>query len=277
MKNRKMNENFILHVEMMVLITISLIAVTIAWFVLTDRAQVNGMRLMAGDAEYIKVALEAGGQDVTELEGDAKYIDVGMPVFANTKAGQMAPGTYGEMKLYITALSPVAKGCSIRVEHIAEYVQSVVDDSLDPDAGNQENIITKSEIDKLLKGHIQLYAQCEEDANGENVYTELISEGEPLVVPLEQDVEKEVSIYWVWPYEYTDLTQESLNQFSDDKEQFFDEDKYDIDLDEAGEYTQKDYISFYDYGDTKLGMNVKDVHFHIYVDGLQYERSNSNP
>ena len=241
MKNRKINENLILNIEMMVLITISLIAVTIAWFVLTNRAQATGVQLMAGDTEYIKVALEAGGQDVTELEGDAKYIDVGMPVFANTKAGQMAPGTYGEMKLYITALSPIAKGCNIRVEHIAEYVQSVVDDSLDPDAGNQENVITKSEIDKLLRGHIQLYAKCEEDANGENVYTELISEGEPLVVHLEQDVEKEVTIYWVWPYEYTDLPEEALQVFGDDKEQFFDEDEYNDTL--PDEYPSEIFVS----------------------------------
>ena len=277
MKNRKINENLILNIEMLVLITISLIAVTIAWFVLTNRAQVNGMRLMAGDTEYIKVALEAGGQDVLQLDENEKYMDVGMPGFANTKDGQMAPGTYGEMKLYVTALSPVAKGCSIRVEHIAEYVESVVDGSLDPEAANQDNVITKNEIDKLLKGHIQLYAQCEQDENGENVYTGLISEGEPLVVTLEHNVEKEVTIYWVWPYEYTDLTEESRNLFGEDREQFFDKDKYDIDVDEAGGYTQKDYISFYDYGDTKLGMNVKDLHFHIYVDGLQYEHRTSNP
>ena len=276
MKNRKINENLILHIEMMVLIMISLIAVTIAWFVLTNRAQVNGMRLQAGSSEYIKVALEEGGPDVLELVEDEKYIDVGMPVFANTKAGQMAPGTYGEMKLYVTALSPIAKGCSIRVEHIAEYVESVVDDSLDGGAGNQSNIITKSEIDKLLKGHIQLYSQCTEDGNGKKVYTGLITEEEPFIVPLEKDVEKEVTVYWVWPYEYTDLPQESLDKYVADKEHFFDEDKYEIDIDEAGEYTQKDYISFYDYGDTKLGMNVKDVHFHIYVDGLQYERIISN-
>ena len=157
-----------------------------------------------------------------------------------------------------------------------EYVESVVDDSLDGGAGNQSNIITKSEIDKLLKGHIQLYSQCTEDGNGKKVYTGLITEEEPFIVPLEQDVEKVVTVYWVWPYEYTDLPQESLDKYVTDKEHFFDEDKYVIDIDEAGEYTQKDYISFYDYGDTKLGMNVKDVHFHIYVDGLQYERIISN-
>ena len=263
MKNRKINENLILNIEMMILIMVSLIAVTIAWFILTNRAQVNGMKLQAGGTEYIKVALEAGGQDVLELEGEAKYIDVGMPTFANTRAGQMAPGTYGEMKLYITALSPMAKGCNIRVEHIAEYVETVVDDIQNPEAANDVGITTKSEIDKLLKGHIQLYSQCIEDGNGEKIYSGLITDKEPLVVPLEHNVEKMVSIYWVWPYEYTDLTQESLDEFSIDKEQLFDADKYEIDVDELSGYDLKDYISFYDYGDTKIGLNVKDIHFHL--------------
>lgn len=332
MKNRKINENLILRLEMMVLCMISLITVTIAWYVLGNRAQVNGMRLQAGDTEYIKVAVSENGADVLQLEEGQRYVEVGMPDFANTRQGQMAPGTYGEIKLYITALSPLCKGCNITVDNVAEYVEGLVDDTQEgsaddstedstgesggdsteessggstsddtsdsandgtndgtsdgandgtnddtsestdnsSDEGGTTSQVTKSEIDKLIKGHIQLYSNCTTAENGEKVYSGLITEENPFTVPLEQNVEKEVTIYWTWPYEYTDVPKDALNSFSD-KTYFFDKDKYDIDLDEEQKYQENDYISFYDYGDTKLGMHVKNIHFHIYVDGLQYE------
>ena len=56
-------------------------------------------------------------------------------------------------------------------------------------------------------------------------------------------------------------------------DQFFDKDKYVLESYEKKEYTEKECVSFYDYGDTKLGMHVKDIHFHVYVNGLQYDTS----
>lgn len=262
MKKRKINENFILRIEMMVLIMISLIAVTIAWFVLGNRAWVKGMSLQAGDTEYIKVALETNGEDVTKLTEDARYVDIGMPTFANTRAGQLAPGTYGEMKLYITALNPAVDGCSISVNSVPEYVEE------------SNTSVTQEEINKLLKGHIQFYSTCEVNENdGKRKYSGLITDDKLYNVPLTENVEKEVTIYWVWPYEYTDVTDEAKKAFGSDMEKFFDKDKYVLDSDEEKEYTEKEYVSFYDYGDTKLGMHVKDIHFHVYVNGLQYDTS----
>lgn len=262
MKKRKINENFILRVEMMVLIMISLIAVTIAWFVLSNRAQVKGMNLKAGDAEYIRVAVSENGPDVLELAESERYVEIGMPTFANTKTGQMAPGTYGEMKLYITALNPVVDGCSISVNSVPEYV--------DEDDTN----VTQEEIEKLLKGHIQFYKNCSVDADGNRTYSGLITDESVYNVPLTED-EKEVTIYWVWPYEYTDVTDEAKEAFGTDMDQFFDKDKYDKSEYASGAYKEKQCVSFYDYGDTKLGMHVKNVYFHIYVNGLQYEAPES--
>lgn len=261
MKRRKINENFILRLEMIVLLTVSLIAVTIAWFVLSNFAKVNSLKLQAGDSDYIKVAVSANDVDILQLPETERYVEIGMPEFENTRSGELAPGTYGEINIYVTALNPVVEGCSISVNSVPEYT---------PDVTAENATVGKVEIDKLLKGHIQFYSTCEVNGDNQRDYSGLITEENPLMIPLTEDIEKKVTIYWVWPYEYTDIPTEAVTAFSQDKTYFFDKDKYDSSLDGSGQYKTEHYISFYDYGDTKLGLHVKDIHFHICVNGLNY-------
>ena len=264
MKRRKINENFILRLEMIVLLTISLIAVTIAWFVLSNFAKVNSLKLQAGDSDYIKVAVSANDVDILQLPETKRYVEIGMPQFENTRSGELAPGTYGEINIYVTALNPVVDGCSVSINSVPEYTEDVTEET-----ENTAKSVTKEEIQKLLKGHIQFYAKCDISDEGTRTYSELITEENPFMVPLTEDEEETVTIYWVWPYEYTDIPEGTVNAFSQDKTYFFDKDKYNSN--EESNYKDADYISFYDYGDTKLGMHVKDIHFHICVNGLNYK------
>lgn len=266
MKRRDIKENFILRLEMVILLTISLIAVTIAWFVLSNYVRINGLKLEAGGNEYIKVAVSANDVDVKQLPQSEQYVQIGMPEFENTKSGQLAPGTYGEIKLYVTALNPVVEGCSIRINSIPEYTSALSGGSM-----AQGQSVTTEEIEKLIKGHIQFYSKCDVAGNKQRTYSGLITDDSPLMVALEDGVEKEITVYWVWHYEYTDIPAEALTAFASDKTYFFDKDKYSS-SNEAN-YKTADYISFYDYGDTKLGMYVKDVHFHLRVNGVDYKKN----
>lgn len=248
MKKRQKNPKIILKIETGILILVTVISITIAWFVRLSDARARDMSLQISTADYLKVALEQGGKDVLELQGNDAYISINMPEFYDLEAKKMAPGVYGHFDLYITAKSPVAKNCEIYAELIPEFQNSIKD--------NDE---VKSEINNLLKGHIQFYTKNE---NG--TYSGLIEKDNKYVVPLKYNSEEKVTIYWVWFYEYTDIPQEGRNFLP---ENYFEKNKYQPAL--ADTYTEKELVNFYDYADTRIGLGVDNIMFKIYIDALQ--------
>lgn len=268
---------------MAVVVIISVIAVTIAWFRLNDSAWANGLSLGTARADYIRVALEAGGPDVTTLTEEQRQIDINMPNFYNVEKNSegdtlLAPGVSGELKLYITALSPSVTSCRINTECIPVL--------------EEDNDLTEEQIenlDQLLQGHIQFYRQRTQDAvTGEYTYSGLIGETSnsgqyaTFTLDLVQDVEKPVTIYWVWFYEYTDIPAEGTAR--QDAGYYYDVERLkaymsangmDVNAmtkDEwtayLGTMTEQEQILYYDYGDTLIGLNVPEVQFHIVVDAL---------
>lgn len=248
MKKRQKNPKIILKIETGILILVTVISITIAWFVHLSDARARDMSLQISTADYLKVALKQGGKDVLELQGSDAYISINMPEFYDLEANKMAPGVYGHFDLYITAKSPVAKNCEIYAELIPEFQNSIKD--------NDE---VKSEINNLLKGHIQFYTKNE---NG--TYSGLIEKDNKYVVPLNYNSEEKVTIYWVWFYEYTDIPQEGRNFLP---ENYFEKNKYQPAL--ADTYTEKELVNFYDYADTRIGLGVDNIMFKIYIDALQ--------
>lgn len=247
------NRKLILRLEMLVLIIIALVAVTIAWFVLVKWAKVESLSVKAKENEFIKVALKPGGADVQTLQGQEKYVDIQMPDFYDMPEGMMAPGAYGKVTLYITSLSPLADSCYIYLERIPELLSSI------PQGSTREK-----EINNLLKGHLLFYKEYTETDG----YKGMITKEAPLYVKLEEKKEVAVTIYWMWPYEYTDIPVENRNL---DKEALFDMDKYEEQ--NASKYTEDDFVSFYDYGDTKIGLSVKNIHFYAYVSALKEDET----
>ena len=246
---RIFNRKVLMRLEMIVLITIVLIVLTIAWFAQQGSAHVESLAFQAYKDDLIKVALEPGGPDVQTLTGAERYADINLPDFYDMPEEMMAPGVYGKVTLYITSLSPVVNSCNIYFDRVPEFLTSV-----------SANSAKEEEIKNLLEGHLLFYKEYNE-ASG---YTGMITENEPLTVALEESVEVPVTIYWMWPYEYTNVPLESRNLR---EEAFFDMDKYQQEYAEL--YSEDDYISFYDYGDTKIGLSVKNIHFYAYVNTLK--------
>ncbi|MBR1391121.1 MAG: hypothetical protein IJ567_06740 [Lachnospiraceae bacterium] len=285
-KKIRIDRQTLLKSEMALLVVISVFAVTIAWFRLQNSARANELSLTADSASYIKVALEEGGPDVTALAEGERFIDINMPVFYNVETGpdgesQLAPGVSGELKLYITALSPNVTQCRINTESIPLF------DAEDETLTEEE----QEQLNKLLKGHIQFYRTRSYDPV-EKIYQYegLIAETEDvegldasaitLIVPLELQQEKEVSIYWVWFYEYGDIDEEGQKRKG---EYYFDMERFGNFLTTSGKTLEglsadeKElyYGMYYDYADTLIGLNVSEIRMHIAVSGLDAGGNNA--
>lgn len=242
---KKLSRETVLKIELLLVLVVTVIAVTIAWFVLFNQAKASGVSLKSSTAEHIRVALVPGGEDVLELSGDEALININMPEFYNMDADMMAPGVYGHFDLYITALSPVATECTIGVRSICDYIEEVVTD----DAAVEE-------LDRLVAGHIQFYTTYENDN-----YSGVIKPESVINLPLSYNEEKKVTIYWRWFYEYTDIPAEgrTLNG-----EFYFDPDNFAP----GSGYTEEDYVLLYDYADTKIGLGVKKIAFRMDIDTI---------
>ena len=242
---KKLSRETVLKIELMLLLVVTVIAVTIAWFVLFNQSKASGIALKSSTAEHVRVALTPGGEDVLELSGEDAYIDINMPEFYNMDAGMMAPGVYGHFDLYITALSPVAEECTIEVEHVLEYIDEVMSDDK-----------AVEELDKLVAGHIQFYTSYDE-----GTYSGVIKPGSNIKVPLTYNEETKVTIYWRWFYEYTDIPEEGRGLSG---EFYFDADNFAP----GSGYTEDDYVLLYDYADTKIGLGVKNIAFRMDIDTI---------
>lgn len=279
-----MDRQFLLKIEMAVIVVISVIAVTIAWFRLQDSAWGRELTLGTLNADYIRVSLTAGGEDVTRIEEGNRYIDINMPNFYNVEQNDqgktlMAPGVSGELKLYVTALSPNVSSCRINTECIPLF-------DTGEEGLTEEQRTQRENLKKLVKGHIQFYTNRSYDpGTGIYSFSGLIEESSldnryaTLTVPLVQNEEKPVTIYWVWFYEYTDIPGEGRNRT--DPRYYYDMKNLQAYLalshKTVAELTEEERVLYYDYGDTLIGLNVPKIQFHIAVNALDDEGSELAP
>lgn len=264
---KKFDQAMVMRMEMIILIVVTIIAITLAWFVLDNHVRKSGLELQAHDLEYLRVALAPDGEDVDilTLSGNTVEADIQLPYYynineINSNRKLMAPGVYGQIDLYIEPLSPMVHQCSVSINSIPEMIDSLSGQS-----------VSQNGLGDLVDGHIQFYRN-RDDVHKDTGYTGLITEGDPLVVDLQQGVETKATIYWIWFYEYRDIPVEG-RQF--EAENYFDMDRYSVSVngiyDKAVTETSPlmpQYITYYDYGDTKMGLSLKDIYFHIHVNAL---------
>lgn len=267
---KKFDQRIIMRIEMVILIVITIIAITLTWFVMANHSREEGWNLQAHGDEYLKVALEPGGEDVgiLTLSGNTVEADVQLPQYYDINVSGsakklMAPGVSGKIDLYITSLSPVVERCSVSMNSVPEYIDSV-----------SANTILKQKVENLVNGHVQFYTDYDET---QGTYSGLIGEGSPLIVEdLKENEERKVTLYWIWFYEYRDIPDEGRALRA---ENYFDFDHYAIAEEDYrasiegntvsdNSATMQEYITGYDYGDTKIGLSVKDLYFHLHVNAL---------
>ena len=233
-------EGFVSTLVMTVVTILMLVGVTIAWYTaVLAKPTVTGMQMEAEETGGIKVALESGGVDITELSGDDRYVTIGLEKLLNIENEQMAPGAYGEVVFYISSLSKNVAGCQVVPSLVPGYEEAFLQnypDGIPADATVTINN-TEKNVSTVLEEHFDFYANAEmtQEVNGEN----------PLNVPLEWDaqnsvgIEKTVTIYWKWHYE-------------------------DPDAQKMAEGAEKE-LAIYDYDmeDTWLGTHLDTMSFHF--------------
>ena len=216
-----------------------LVGVTIAWYTAVyAHPTVTGMNMQAAEKGSIKIALEPepDGVDISELAEEARYADIGLTELLNIVDGQMAPGAYGEVTFYVTSLDQDITKCQIVPSLVPGYEEGVT--------VTEETEVTINNKDKnilaLLDEHFDFYTNTE--------MTQLVSDSDPMDVTLEWDtinnkgIEKTVTLYWKWHYEYP-FTQEELNTMTADAE--------------------KAAIYQYDMEDTWIGTHLDTMSFHF--------------
>lgn len=205
--------SFVLGIVLM----ISVIAATVAWFRITTIIEVKGLSFMSSGTCDIEASIQgdkAVWDNILEPHESGKLhgfdeasasIDIYMPAFQNIydkdgklitekNAGILAPGTYGSFSFYVKSVVEGFNGCELSIAKVLDKVATTEELS--------------DEITQLFNGHILCFAKVE----GEEY--QYISEDVPIEIMFEEfEDESEprlVTICWVWPYEYKDMTASSV-------------------------------------------------------------------
>lgn len=251
-------EKIILSAVMCLLLFTVLLTATYGWYAINNSAKAYGLSLKTGGIGGIKVAVEAGGPDIMSdpnlIRGDKDIpiISINLKEFENIEEDRIAPGAYGPMPFYITALGENLKSYSIKVQ--LEYRPAT-------DKVTEEQ---KAEIEAMINDHISVYqTMYTEEKDGIEIarfadpltyYMEETDEVTAATGPLKYKEEVPVRLYWVWNYELTDIPgYESLPRF----QSFLGNDGFD---------TRK-AVRAYDEEDTILGNYMEDIWFNVYIEG----------
>ena len=254
-----MKRNKIIQLTVMSILSIlMLVGFTVAWFSGDlGAALAKGMQLRAEEQGDIRIALKEGGADISTLEGENKYVNVGLEELNNiefvengVKVYKMAPGAYGQVVFYVTPLKQDVGSCTV-----------VPEVRLKDKDGNL--VAQDSDVYRIANEHIIFYYY----KTGETTPTLLnmttvsgkdgtrVTMRESAVFPLEWDstantgIEKKITLYWRWDYEYpTDRVLPS----------------YQEGIASLGSVSSNEMLKDeYNREDTTIGNEIKHMNFHF--------------
>ena len=254
-----MKRNKIIQLTVMSILSIlMLVGFTVAWFSGDlGAALAKGMQLRAEEQGDIRIALKKDGADISTLEGENKYVNVGLEELNNiefvengVKVYKMAPGAYGQVVFYVTPLKPDVGSCTV-----------VPEVRLKDKDGNL--VAQDSDVYRIANEHIIFYYY----KAGKTTPTLLnmtevsgadgtrVTMRESAVFPLEWDstantgIEKKITLYWRWDYEYpTDRVLPS----------------YQEGIASLGSVSSNEMLQDeYNREDTTIGNEIKHMNFHF--------------
>lgn len=219
-----------------------LIGFTVAWFSGVLTASVSGMHLKAAEMNNITIALTEGGPDITSLEGDARFVDIGLQQMTNVEADKLAPGQFGQVTFYVRPSDDGIEFCDIypkvwisqsqiNEENTSYAWYPGVDESAWEPGDKLDEL---EQLYEITGRHILFF----EDASMEIPITEAKH-----VIWTESDgnAEKAITIYWKWHYEYP-FSPEELELSAEE---------------------QQSLVDIYDAEDTEIGNNITAMKFHF--------------
>lgn len=220
-----------------------LIGFTVAWYSgVFDIATIGGMHLKAAEMNTIKIALTEDGPDISTLDGEDQFVDIGLQEMTNVETDKLAPGQFGKVTFYVTPSDSGIEYCDIfprvwisqsqinETNSIYQWYPGEEKDVWEP--GDQLDELVR--LYEITQRHILFF----ED---EDMQIPIANAKRVTWTEADGNSEKAITVYWKWHYEYPFSAEE---------------------LDLSAEEQQK-LIDNYDAEDTQIGNNITAMKFHF--------------
>lgn len=296
---RIFKQETVMLVSLCLVLLVVMFGATVAWFEGITPASIKEMDIKADDLGdlyvWVKVDDEntasAGELGTTASAGEIddenyaplksvgtgdniKYsIDLDIAKQENIENNTLAPGAYGTVKFKILSKTSRTTGYAISVTPSIELIDGY------------ENIgsgLTEEEFKKLVESHLKFYATYDDDSKEyEDVipYSDeclfLYNEFKGIKGDVNENEIKYVTLYWYWPYEFTDIPK-SLDIYNEDSDFYEEFKKYTFSTmtNEKEEIVNirreiSESIEAYDWDDTYIGNYVQNLKFHFDVESLR--------
>lgn len=296
---RIFKQETVMLVSLCLVLLVVMFGATVAWFEGITPASIKEMDIKADDLGdlyvWVKVDDEntasAGELGMTASAGEIddenyvplksvgtgdniKYsIDLDIAKQENIEDNTLAPGAYGTVKFKILSKTSRTTGYAISVTPSIELIDGY------------ENIgsgLTEEEFKKLVESHLKFYATYDDDSKEyEDVipYSDeclfLYNEFKGIKGDVNENEIKYVTLYWYWPYEFTDIPK-SLDIYNEDSDFYEEFKKYTFSTmtNENEEIVNirreiSESIEAYDWDDTYIGNYVQSLKFHFDVESLR--------
>lgn len=188
-------------------------------------------------------------------------IDMNLVDQDNILKKTFAPGAYGKVVFKILSRTSIIKGYKIRITPSIKAAAGL---------SNTASGLTEDDLLNLVKSHIKFYATLDNDNNEykdvimydkECMYNNGTDYTDGLEGSMDEDEVKYVTLYWYWPYEYTDIPA-SLD-ITNTAGKFYEEFK------KFTGKTENECIEEYDWDDTYIGNFVEKLTFHFDVETIR--------
>lgn len=188
-------------------------------------------------------------------------IDMNLVDQDNILKKTFAPGAYGKVVFKILSRTSIIKGYKIRITPSIKAAAGL---------SNTASGLTEDDLLNLVKSHIKFYATLDNDNNEykdvimydkECMYNNGTDYTDGLEGSIDEDEVKYVTLYWYWPYEYTDIPA-SLD-ITNTAGKFYEEFK------KFTGKTENECIEEYDWDDTYIGNFVEKLTFHFDVETIR--------
>lgn len=296
---RIFKQETVMLVSMCLVLLVVMFGATVAWFEGITPASIKDMEIKSDDLGDLYVWVKTDDKNTASAgelgnvasageideEGyvplksvgtgdDVKYsIDLDIAKQENIEDNTLAPGAYGTVKFKILSKTSRTTGYAISVTPSIELIDGY------------ENIgsgLTEEEFKQLVESHLKFYAAYDSDAKEyEDVipYSDeclfLYNEFKGMKGDVNENEIKYVTLYWYWPYEFTDIP-DTLDIFNEDSD-FYDEFKkyaFSTMTNENEETITKrraiaESIEAYDWDDTYIGNYVQSLKFHFDVESIR--------
>ena len=232
-----------------------LVGFTIAWYTNNHMPAVTGMLMQALEVGQVKVALEPGGEDVSELEESGEYAEIVTTEAAGADEKELGPGSSGTVTFYVSPVNnSEVRACDIvptlwisQDEDGSSWHPGIrVGDEADGGEADEEDADSEEDTALALEELYEIAGKHIEFFSDEDMTTRITADTPYVLEWTDKNAgtEQTETIYWKWHYEWYD--------------------EYPLSEEEEAIYTTPEALTDkYDQEDMLLGNNLSHMKFYF--------------